>query len=50
MARKDIMKKKKGEVIYEAQIDGKDVNKTDNVKIILGVLLLGIALFSMLFL
>lgn len=49
MTKKDIVNKKKGEVIYEAKIDN-DYKKENNLKIILGVILLGIVIFSMLFL
>ena len=50
MAKKDIIKRKKGEVIHEAKIDGNDLKNQFDVKIILAVVLIGIVLFSILFL
>lgn len=49
MAKKDIIKRKKGEIIHEAKIDCKDFNSGFNVKTILVVILLGVVLFSILF-
>lgn len=50
MAKKDIIKRKKGEVIYEAKIDDDDFKNQINVKIILAIVIIGIVLFSILFL
>lgn len=50
MTKKDIIKVKKGEVIHEAKIDGEQYNDQTNLKIILGVVLIGVVLFSILFL
>lgn len=50
MAKKDIIKRKKGEVIHEAKIEGNDFNNQFNIKIILGLILIGVVVFSILFL
>ena len=49
MTKKDIINKKKGEIIHEAKIDN-EFKKENNFKIILVILLLGVTIFSMLFL
>lgn len=49
MAKKDIIKRKKGEVIYDAKIEGQETGLKD-YKIILAVILFIIILFAILFL
>lgn len=49
MTKKDIVNKKKDEVIYEAKIDN-NLKKENNLKIILCVLLLVLVIFGILFL
>lgn len=47
MARKDIIKKKKGEVIHEAKIDEKNINFSLN-KVSIGLILFIIMILSIL--
>jgi len=49
MAKKDITKRKKGEVIHEAKIEGNEFNNKFDIKIILCVILIGVVLFGILF-
>ena len=49
MANKNIAKKKKGETIHEAKLDDKNLQRENIMKIILAVLVLCLALFSILF-
>lgn len=49
MSKKDITKRKKGEVIYDAKIEGQ-VNDLKNYKIILATILFIVVLFVVLFL
>lgn len=50
MSKKDITKKKKNEVIYDAVIDKNGLEKEMIIKIVLGVLVFCAVLFSILFL
>lgn len=50
MAKKDITKKKKNEVIHDAVLDNNDFQKEIIIKVILGVLVFCVVLFSILFL
>ena len=49
MAKKDIIKRKKGEIIHEAKIEEKEFNNQFKIKIGLILILIGVVLFSMLF-
>lgn len=48
MAKKDIIKRKKGEVIYDAKIEGQDI-KFKNYKLILAAVLFSIVLLILIF-
>ncbi len=49
MANNNITKKKKGETIYEAKLDDRSMQRENIMKIVLAVLVLCVALFSVLF-
>lgn len=49
MAKKDIIKKKKGETIHEAKLDNNGLQKENIMKIVLAALVLCVVLFSILF-
>lgn len=49
MAKKDIVKRKKDEVIYDAKIEGQEVG-FENYKVILATILFIVVLFVILFL
>jgi len=49
MAKRDITKKKKGETIHEAKLDNSSLQRENIIKIVLAVLVLCLALFSILF-